>query len=1595
MTQQNCKPCQGIQSITPRPLVNLIGQHQLNYRVGDYSAFYETMLAALSRNLLPTELLQNIDSIGLQSNELSNLSNQQPSPLRYLTARDKDDPSIAMLDAWAVLADLLTFYNERYLNEAYLSTATQAPSLFELANMVGYAPRPGLSSSVYLAFEVDDRGEEVLIQAGTPAKSTPIPGSGQTPETFETSRPIIGRPSFNKIRPRLTRPQNLRPSNLRNLDRIYIKGIGLRIQPNDVLAIGAKEAGEPVFRRVIRIDERRETVQGPVTVIILEEDELSITKLTRETTTACTNFFKELEQQSFVDQSRIKTMNDYVSQIVTKADQSGYASGLAEAHKILHRDLLLNSLIEKSNPIRKDIEAIDSTLAGLAAPPRSTKTLLETLDSTYAGGLAVYKVDLQSILNLIAPIGNLLKTNISPASTTSVISYERNLYSLCPLSSQPRVFHAVSSGFLTNTTPAIDIQVVSQPAAANLTVQIERKVGPAIPLQTNVPWSAAESAIQAAMDPANSAVFFAVYEGTTNLVTAGVKVSVSSGIKTPEQILIADSSSGIPIAGNLDLQDPSGNPEFTYTIHHLDNGQTLVAEQATPEILSTTLTSLRAESVDLPSGVTRGTYLITINKGTTKFGFFLRTVLYDDVPKYLRKIGAEYLCGIRDNTNVIQAISLIENTISGSIADGNLNLTTAHSKLTPISDFLNEKYPQSIEDYLSKLRTSMIDVGAAVSGRIDSTLGVNLAALLMDIGKFSSLTPGGSSPAAIEKCISDLRANCLLARDLGTKVVQRFVVLLNEIRGVLSRRTSIVVNRLESAETEAKPNFGDVNSAEKEVKQLLEKLFSTGGSLDDSIKKRAIDFSVSMNFDTDINTVRLMHCSLDEIQDALQVVATDIGSKKTQMSGRGLKAADTLLGLWKATSDLVSTSTTTSASNATVSANDLSSILGELLKDNTGSSSLGSIANIVSIDSSVWIQVLSALNPLERKQLVQFLSRLRKIGTASEGNLSVWIIRSTASVFGWNSPGVIQSVTVVTRAPLVETTVTTSTKSDPPSDFLSEHARVEDRIFLDGKYSGTLVDAPIGVRITSDGEIKGYWVTRTATEPHTAYGLSSESTVVQFATGSAWYGTVPKCDTVRTSKVFCDAEKLELAEAFLADDLRERFLEGGDSKRLIQLNDFYPYLSPGKVAFSGLPAKKSPLAVQTPQTGVRVSELLDVASVHHKPPVDHGDSIKTEIELIAPLANIYWRDSVEICANVVEATHGETVPEVLGSGDARKPFQKFPLRRAPLTRLPASTKDGKEDQLEITVHNTRWDKVAHLVHSGASDEVYELTGNRNNANSTVQFGSGINGARLPTGVENVKALYRVGLGVAGNVEPGQINQLPSPPFGVKGVTNPLRGDGGANADSIAQTRLRIPAMASGMRTLVSLDDYKNFALLFAGIDKVSVESRSGQITMYVAGCAPDPLDKQGSLFRNLVSAFEQLGDDGALVQLEPHQGLLLHIDASVSVDSRHDWEPVKAAIEKALLLRFGYPQAQLGKSISASDVVRTIQSVDKVNYVVLNRLLGMLGSSSNASDDTRRSFADNESGTSARVNDHVSVLVNEVCFIHEGVSSTVQLRRLP
>jgi hypothetical protein len=182
------------------------------------------------------------------------LAGKGPYPLAKLATRETDDPSIALLDAWATVADVLTFYQERIANEGFLRTATERRSILELARLVGYQLRPGVAASVYLALTVDEDQAVTIDPLQLRAQS--VPGPGELPQTFENIEKFEARGRWSKLEPRISRPQSLKSladKKKKGEDAtIYLKGISTGLNQNDPVLIG--DGGTPELYRVIAVN---------------------------------------------------------------------------------------------------------------------------------------------------------------------------------------------------------------------------------------------------------------------------------------------------------------------------------------------------------------------------------------------------------------------------------------------------------------------------------------------------------------------------------------------------------------------------------------------------------------------------------------------------------------------------------------------------------------------------------------------------------------------------------------------------------------------------------------------------------------------------------------------------------------------------------------------------------------------------------------------------------------------------------------------------------------------------------------------------------------------------------------------------------------------------------------------------------------------------------------------------------------------------------------------------------------------------------------------------------------------------------------------
>jgi predicted phage baseplate assembly protein len=136
-----------------------------------------------------------------------------------------------MMEWWAYLADVLTFYNERAATQAYLRTADLPESVNRLIQILGYRPRPALRATGVLA-ALANSPKPFTLPKGFQIHSKP--GPGKQPQIFELSADTGVQPLST------VSAQPMPPSSpVLSSDQIYVwlKGKVSGIKVNDKLLL--------------------------------------------------------------------------------------------------------------------------------------------------------------------------------------------------------------------------------------------------------------------------------------------------------------------------------------------------------------------------------------------------------------------------------------------------------------------------------------------------------------------------------------------------------------------------------------------------------------------------------------------------------------------------------------------------------------------------------------------------------------------------------------------------------------------------------------------------------------------------------------------------------------------------------------------------------------------------------------------------------------------------------------------------------------------------------------------------------------------------------------------------------------------------------------------------------------------------------------------------------------------------------------------------------------------------------------------------------------------------------------------------------------
>jgi predicted phage baseplate assembly protein len=319
----------------------------------------------------------------------------------------------------------------------------------------------------------------------------------------------------------------------------------------------------------------------------------------------------------------------------------------------------------------------------------------------------------------------------------------------------------------------------------------------------------------------------------------------------------------------------------------------------------------------------------------------------------------------------------------------------------------------------------------------------------------------------------------------------------------------------------------------------------------------------------------------------------------------------------------------------------------------------------------------------------------------------------------------------------------------------------------------------------------------------------------------------------------------------------------------------------------------------------------------------------------------YDPQSLVMRANVALASHGETVDpeEVLGSGDATKSFQQLATRRGPLTFVRAPTASGSRTTLEVRVDGVHWPEVDTLAAAGPDDRVVTAR-LREGRTAAVSAGDGEHGARLPTGVENVRAKYRVGIGADGALDAGQLALLPRRPLGISGVTNPAPTYDWAAPEELGEARTNAPLRVRTLDRVVSAADHGDFAANFAGVSLARADrvwdGRREVVVVSVRGTGG--LAPGDGLLTGLTEALTLARAPGTAFVVLAGELVPFGVRFEVEFDPAHVRADVEARIRAALSAAYAVPAMPFAAALPASRVLVTVRSAPGVRACTMPTL---------------------------------------------------------
>jgi hypothetical protein len=293
--------------------------------------------------------------------------------------------------------------------------------------------------------------------------------------------------------------------------------------------------------------------------------------------------------------------------------------------------------------------------------------------------------------------------------------------------------------------------------------------------------------------------------------------------------------------------------------------------------------------------------------------------------------------------------------------------------------------------------------------------------------------------------------------------------------------------------------------------------------------------------------------------------------------------------------------------------------------------------------------------------------------------------------------------------------------------------------------------------------------------------------------------------------------------------------------------------------------------------------------------------------------------------------------ELLGISN-NTPNQQFVLAHPRVILRSQDSGTSRDISLTTTLAGKepeRWTRRETLAFSHNNQQDYVVMVDEDDR-AVIVFGDGAFGAIPPNGAE-IRAAYRVGGGVLGNVAANTIQTIIGAPALAQAaakVTNPAPATGGADRESIEHAIRHAPSVFRSLRRAVTTQDYEALARDFRGVGKVRAQPLNwNKVVLYVApqggGRVSDVLRQQ------LLAYFEDKRPMTTLIDIADVQYVNIYVTATIGVRTYYDPKEVKAQCEQVAAALLAFDAVDFRQTIYLSKFYEALEGVEGVDHVVI------------------------------------------------------------